>query len=141
MSPDTPKSISGLAAFLHFITKIYSSTSGTYCLLAVATLLDLLTTELVRGVAGFVRSCQTYEGGFSSASQPYYSLDMEVLPEPRPPLGEAHGGYTYCALGSWLLLQPFLQGVDEPKIDVQNALRWLVKMQCRQSIIPCQNGI
>lgn len=108
----------------------FFSTSGTYCLLAVATLLNILTSTLVRGVPGFVRSCQTYEGGFASASQPYYTTDMEVLSNPRPPLGEAHGGYTSCALNSWMLLQPFVQGTDEPQIDVKNALHWLAKMQC-----------
>lgn len=81
-------------------------------------------------VPAFVRSCQTYEGGFSSASQPYYGINGELLPELRPSLGEAHGGYTSCALNSWLLLQPFVHGTDEPQIDVKNALRWLVKMQC-----------
>lgn len=95
----------------------------------VATLLDLLTPELVDGVPGFVRSCQTYEGGFSSSSHPYFSETSTLLPFPRPPLGEAHGGYTACALGSWLLLKPFWEGKCEPGIAIHNAVRWLVRMQ------------
>ncbi|PPQ87240.1 hypothetical protein CVT25_004090 [Psilocybe cyanescens] len=105
---------------------------GIYCLLTVATLLDLLTPELVQGTASFVASCQTYEGGFASSSHPSYSLSGSLLPPPaaRPPLGEAHGGYTFCALASWVLLQPYLALSDEkPSIDMSNLLRWLVHMQ------------
>lgn len=83
---------------------------GTYCLLVTATLLDILTPELVKGTAEFLRSCQTYEGGFASSSHPYYSAEGEepqVLSEVRPTLGEAHGGYTSCAIASWMMLQPF----------------------------------
>ncbi|KAF5378091.1 hypothetical protein D9615_007606 [Tricholomella constricta] len=128
---------------------------GIYCLLVTATLLDLLTPELVSGTASFVASCQTYEGGFSSASQPYYAATpspspspppsstsdsttsakhaRRLLEKPRPPLGEAHGGYTFCALAAWVLLLPFRETEGEqdaqPKIDVGNLLRWLVMMQ------------
>ncbi|KAG8731972.1 CAAX farnesyltransferase (FTase) subunit beta [Ceratobasidium sp. 423] len=82
---------------------------GTYCLLVTATLLDILTPELVEGTPGFLRSCQTYEGGFASSSHPYYSADdvPRILSEVRPTLGESHGGYTSCAIASWMLLQPY----------------------------------
>ncbi|KAJ7034695.1 terpenoid cyclases/protein prenyltransferase alpha-alpha toroid [Mycena alexandri] len=111
---------------------------GIYCLLVTATLLDIITPELVDGTAGFVASCQTYEGGFSSASQPYYApasapnAPPKLLETPRPPLGEAHGGYTFCALASWVILQPFLPSTSspsQPKINKNSLLRWLVQMQ------------
>ncbi|RDB18840.1 Protein farnesyltransferase subunit beta [Hypsizygus marmoreus] len=103
---------------------------GIYCLLVTATLLDLLTPELVAGTASFIASCQTYEGGFSSSSQSYYTTDNVLLSTPRPPLGEAHGGYTFCALASWVLLHPFMEvEKDKPTIDARNLLRWLVNMQ------------
>ncbi|KAJ7629407.1 terpenoid cyclases/protein prenyltransferase alpha-alpha toroid [Mycena polygramma] len=111
---------------------------GIYCLLVTATLLDIITPELVEGTAGFVASCQTYEGGFSSASQPYYAPAIspdappKLLETPRPPLGEAHGGYTFCALASWVMLQPFLPSTSSPsapKINTKSLLRWLVHMQ------------
>ncbi|KAF8889431.1 terpenoid cyclases/protein prenyltransferase alpha-alpha toroid [Gymnopilus junonius] len=105
---------------------------GIYCLLTVATLLDLLTPELVEGTAAFIASCQTYEGGFASSSLPSYSLAGPILPSPapRPPLGEAHGGYTFCALASWVLLQSYIvQSREKPTIDLKNLLRWLVHMQ------------
>lgn len=97
-------------------------------------MLDMLTFELVEGTAAFIMSCQTYEGGFSSASQPYFAPDGTLLPYPRPPLGEAHGGYTFCALASWVLLQPFLESrhhapSPKPTIDLRNLLRWLTQMQ------------
>ncbi|KAG6816896.1 hypothetical protein H0H87_001849 [Tephrocybe sp. NHM501043] len=113
---------------------------GIYCLLVTATLLDILTPELVEGTASFIASCQTYEGGFASASQPYYAasstpisspLNLRLLGTPRPPLGEAHGGYTFCALAAWILLAPFREeeGVNGEKIDERRLLRWLVMMQ------------
>ncbi|KAJ7475178.1 terpenoid cyclases/protein prenyltransferase alpha-alpha toroid [Mycena galericulata] len=111
---------------------------GIYCLLVTATLLDIITPELVEGTAGFVASCQTYEGGFSSASQPYYAPSSDpdappfLLSSPRPPLGEAHGGYTFCALASWVMLQPFLPSTlspSQPKINKKSLVRWLVQMQ------------
>ncbi|KAF8063540.1 terpenoid cyclases/protein prenyltransferase alpha-alpha toroid [Lyophyllum atratum] len=116
---------------------------GIYCLLVTATLLDLLTPELVAGTASFIASCQTYEGGFASASQPYYSATSSplghdvnarsagrLLETPRPALGEAHGGYTFCALAAWVLLLPFLEGErKKPQIHVDKLLRWLVMMQ------------
>src|SRR3984885_11278601 len=122
--------------------------SGIYCLIAVAYFLDLLTPELVEGTPSFIASCQTYEGGFSSASQPYYSLSLNpptpaptptqpsVLDSPRPPLGEAHGGYTFCSLASWVMLQPHLASLSQhttsismPSINLKNLLRWLTQMQ------------
>ncbi|KJA22447.1 hypothetical protein HYPSUDRAFT_139271 [Hypholoma sublateritium FD-334 SS-4] len=106
---------------------------GIYCLLTVATMLDILTPELVDGTAAFIASCQTYEGGFASASHPPFPVSGSVLPPPapRPPLGEAHGGYTFCALASWVLLRPYMEQTAEPKpeIDLKNLMRWLVHMQ------------
>ncbi|KAJ7471851.1 terpenoid cyclases/protein prenyltransferase alpha-alpha toroid [Mycena latifolia] len=108
---------------------------GIYCLLVTATLLDIITPELVEGTAAFVASCQTYEGGFSSASQPYYApasspnAPPTLLETPRPALGEAHGGYTFCALASWVMLQPFLPSTSQPKINKNSLVRWLVQMQ------------
>lgn len=113
--------------------------SGIYCLLVVADLLDLLTPELIDKTAGFIASCQTYEGGFSSSSQPYFSPNQDpdgqptLLSYPRPPLGEAHGGYTFCALASWVILQPFTAAQTEsaptPSVNLKTLLRWLVQMQ------------
>lgn len=114
-----------------------------------------MTPELVKGTATFLASCQTYEGGFSSASHPFYSIKTDrVLRVPRPNLGEAHGGYTFCALASWVLLQNYLNldpssippsdltgqndpqsqwdtelTTDRPQIDIKTLTRWLVGMQ------------
>lgn len=102
---------------------------GIYCLIAVAHLLDIATPELVSGTAGFIASCQTYEGGFSSASHPIF-LGDDILAAQRPSLGEAHGGYTFCALASWVFLQPYIStNEDGPRVDVRRLLRWLVNMQ------------
>ncbi|KAF6751941.1 terpenoid cyclases/protein prenyltransferase alpha-alpha toroid [Ephemerocybe angulata] len=106
---------------------------GVYCLLVVATLLDIITPELVAGTPEFIASCQTYEGGFSSASFPSYDTHNpgKILGgSPRPALGEAHGGYTFCALASWIMLQPYIKlSAAKPTINLKSLTRWLVQMQ------------
>lgn len=129
----------------------------------MATLLDILTPELVAGTPEFIASCQTYEGGFGSASFPDWALangesvspvslrpplfphqylltstpdgQIQDASAPRPPLGEAHGGYTFCAAASWILLQPYVKtyypakGLPAPTINYAGLLRWLTQMQ------------
>ncbi|KAF8342461.1 terpenoid cyclases/protein prenyltransferase alpha-alpha toroid [Amanita rubescens] len=106
---------------------------GIYCLIVTAILLDILTPELVEGTAEFIASCQTYEGGFSSSSQPYFSAGPtpSLLTWPRPAMGEAHGGYTFCSLASWVALQPVLNHSQSTSasIDLPNLVRWLAHMQ------------
>lgn len=48
---------------------------GIYCLLVTATLLNMITPELIRDLPSFIASCQTYEGGFCNASFPDWALD------------------------------------------------------------------
>jgi prenyltransferase beta subunit len=111
---------------------------GVYCLLCVASLLNMLTPELIEGTASFVASCQTYEGGFASASQPFYGVDGKLLSSPRPPLGEAHGGYTFCATAAWVMLRPFTRLIpskERPSINARSLKRWLTQMQGQSSEI------
>lgn len=118
-----------LAWFTSCFTHIFS---GIYCLVTTAILLDILTPELVEGTAEFIASCQTYEGGFSCSSQPYFSAgpNPTLLTTPRPPLGEAHGGYTFCCLATWVMLQPLVKLLpNPPTINVKSATRWLAHMQ------------
>ena len=103
--------------------------SGTYCLLVVATLLDLLTPELVHNVDTFISGCQTYEGGFACSAYPFEAS--------RAAMAEAHGGYTSCSLLAHFLLTSIntaasgsILPTDFPsKIDVDAAVRWSVLMQ------------
>ena len=60
---------------------------GTYTAIAVAALTNVLTPELVEGVAEYAASCQTYEGGFGGE-----------------PGVEAHGGYGFCAIATLCIL-------------------------------------
>jgi protein farnesyltransferase subunit beta len=104
---------------------------GTYCLLVVATLLDILTPELLHNVDKFISGCQTYEGGFACSTF--------AFPTGRASLAEAHGGYTSCSINSHFLLssvRPQPSGTESSlgesypsPIDVQAALRWSVLMQ------------
>ncbi|KAL7416623.1 terpenoid cyclases/protein prenyltransferase alpha-alpha toroid [Mrakia frigida] len=110
---------------------------GVYCLLATATLLNLLTPELVEKTADFVASCQTYEGGFSASPSsishtffsPFTTPVQPLIPSyPIPtPLGEAHGGYTSCAVLSLHLLRPL--ATPTKPVNEKALLRWSVMMQ------------
>lgn len=62
---------------------------GVYCSLVAADILGLLkdNATLTDNIGSFLLGCQTYEGGFCCS-----------------PYGEAHGGYTFCALASFLIL-------------------------------------
>ena len=80
---------------------------GVYCAIVVADVLGLLPEEeepeLSKGVGDYVASCQTYEGGLSCT-----------------PLGEAHGGYTYCGLATLVLLG------ETSKLRLDSLTEWLV---------------
>lgn len=62
---------------------------GVYCSLVAADILGILedNKEFTDNIGNFLLSCQTYEGGFCCS-----------------PYGEAHGGYTFCALASFIIL-------------------------------------
>ena len=77
---------------------LLNSSRGTYCAITVAKLTNLeeLDPKLFDNVAQWVKSCQTYEGGFGAC-----------------PNAEAHGGYTYCGVASLKLLgQDHLLNID-----------------------------
>ncbi|XP_076631836.1 farnesyl transferase beta subunit [Colletes latitarsis] len=79
---------------------------GVYCALAVASLTNLYTPDLFEGTENFILKCQTWDGGFGGY-----------------PGMEAHGGYTYCALASLIIL-------GKPDIyDFRPLMRWLANRQ------------
>lgn len=87
-------------------------TRGTFCVLSVARLLNILTPELVKGAADFLLSCQSYEGGFGGE-----------------PFNEAHGGYNFCAVAGLIILG------EAHRLDLDGLRRWLY---CRQ--LPLEGG-
>ena len=116
-----------------------SRRSGSYCALTVATLLDLLTPELTEAAANFIASCQTYEGGLAAAA---FSATAAWPDAPAAPLGEAHGGYAFCAAASWAMLKgpsssarrnahssSSASGGNFREVDVLALLRWSASMQ------------
>ncbi|WVR09083.1 hypothetical protein IAU60_006144 [Kwoniella sp. DSM 27419] len=109
---------------------------GTYCLLVVATLLDLLTPELLHNVDHFIAACQTYEGGFACSAFPFPSsapVQDSNDQFTRASMAEAHGGYTSCSLNSHFLLSsiplPGSGSAFPEAIDADAALRWSVLQQ------------
>lgn len=104
--------------------------SGCYCALTIATLLNLLTPELVLNVKEFIISCQTYEGGLASAA----TDDKNTSP-----LGEAHGGYTFCAIASYAIIDPLTKsigGAGKKELNWNNLLRWASGLQA----MPIEGG-
>jgi len=81
---------------------------GCYCVLATAKLLNILTPELTTGVAEFIASCQTYEGGIGGY-----------------PGNEAHGGYTFCGLAALEILK------KTDYIDSEALMEWLTSCQMK----------
>ncbi|KAI9224079.1 terpenoid cyclases/protein prenyltransferase alpha-alpha toroid [Blastocladiella britannica] len=79
---------------------------GSYCVLSVARMLDILTPELADGCMDFIVRCQSHDGGLASV-----------------PHLEAHGGYTFCGLAAALLL-------GEPhRLDLDALLGWTIRRQ------------
>ncbi|VEU20663.1 DEKNAAC101603 [Brettanomyces naardenensis] len=83
---------------------------AVYCALCIASMLDIIDDELIKGTADWLASCQTYEGGFSGE-----------------PSDEAHGGYTYCAIASLCIL--FSPSKVKELIDVDSLVRWTASRQ------------
>lgn len=79
---------------------------GTYCAMAVASMLHILTDDLITGVAEYVRRCQTFEGGIAGE---------EGL--------EAHGGYSYCGLAALCIIG------RADVLDLDLFLNWACKRQ------------
>ncbi|CCK68240.1 protein farnesyltransferase KNAG_0A05770 [Huiozyma naganishii CBS 8797] len=85
-------------------------TRGVYCALSIASMLNIMTEELVQGVVQYLVSCQTYEGGFGGCPQE----------------DEAHGGYTFCAVASLMILDALDQ------INVDKLLEWCSARQLNE---------
>lgn len=92
-----------------------ADTRSTYCVLVICSLLDIITPELITNTLEWVVKAQTYEGGFSGIHDT-----------------EAHGGYTFCAVASLMLLlgrdaksmADFRKSLQDT-IDLPNLMRWL----------------
>ena len=82
---------------------------GTYCAIAVASLLQILDDRITKNVGNYVQSCQTYEGGIAGE-----------------PGMEAHGGYSYCGLSALAIL-----GIAEDYLNLDAFLDWLCRRQMR----------
>lgn len=81
-------------------------TRSAYSVLVVLKMLAIDTPDLLSGTLEWVLSCQTYEGGFAGV-----------------PGTEAHGGYTFCAVGAVFLLD------GTHRLPVEPLLLWLAARQ------------
>jgi len=87
---------------------------ATYCICSVASLLNILTSDLMDGMMEHVVECQTFEGGFGGE-----------------PFAEAHGGYTFCALGALQILTKAkgMANLEQSGMDFVALRNWLVNRQ------------
>lgn len=79
---------------------------GTYTVLAICDLLNMLTGRIRDGAQAFLLGCQSHEGGFGGEAG-----------------NEAHGGYAFCAIAGLSILN----SVHEA--DTKSLCRWLVRRQ------------
>lgn len=79
---------------------------GCYCAIAVASMLHILTDELMEGIPEYICRCQTWEGGIAGE---------EGL--------EAHGGYSYCGLATLCIAG------KADALDLHGFLKWAVHKQ------------
>ncbi|ODQ65050.1 terpenoid cyclases/Protein prenyltransferase [Nadsonia fulvescens var. elongata DSM 6958] len=86
---------------------------AVYTALATASLLNIMTPELIHNTAQWLSSCQTFEGGFSES-----------------PGREAHGGYAFCVLAALCLLGAPREILPQ-YIDLEKAVEWLSLRQCQ----------
>ena len=95
-----------------------------YCALVVADILNILSQEnaqiLKYRLAAFIASCQTYEGGI------FFIIFLFFGGFSCVPYGEAHGGYTYCAIAALVMLDRV------EVVDLQSAIQWFVNRQLVQ---------
>ncbi|KAI1499488.1 prenyltransferase and squalene oxidase [Biscogniauxia marginata] len=97
---------------------------GAYCAAVIITLLNLPLDlskdcpawtddgpDLFTGLAGYVRRCQTFEGGISGK-----------------PDAEAHGAYAFCALGCLAILDA-PHRIFPRYLDVPRLISWLSSRQ------------
>ncbi|KAJ1959455.1 CAAX farnesyltransferase (FTase) subunit beta [Dipsacomyces acuminosporus] len=79
---------------------------GIYCALVIASLLNIMTPELIAHCAEFIVQCQTCEGGIG----------------PFPGV-EAHGGYTLCGLAALEILG------KTSMLNLDRLARWMSSRQ------------
>jgi protein farnesyltransferase subunit beta len=80
---------------------------ASFCALAIASVCNLLTEELVENCGDFLVKCQTYEGGFGGE-----------------PGNEAHGGYTFCSVAALKIL-----GETHKIMNRDRLMKWAIDRQ------------
>lgn len=102
----------------------------SYCALVISLALGICTPELIEGMDNYIVSCQTYEGGIASS----------VFPQgPDFILGEAHGGYAYCAIAAMAMLMRLkksmpnscglMKDLEGDRLDLGAFYRWSIHLQ------------
>ena len=105
-----PKKVSEVMATLPGSVEIHGNGEidmrGVYCTIVIADILNIKVPEITSGMGDFIQSSQTYEGGITSV-----------------PLGEAHGGYTFCGLAALIILG------ESSKLNYDRLIEWLCNRQ------------
>lgn len=89
-----------------------SDARSTYCVLVIASLLNVVSPELTEGTLAWLNKTQTYEGGFGGSAGT-----------------EAHGGYSYCAFASYFILFDTVEEIKNCGLNLDSLSRWAVMRQ------------
>ncbi|XP_068110143.1 protein farnesyltransferase subunit beta [Hyperolius riggenbachi] len=81
---------------------------SAYCAASVASLTNIMTSNLFDGTAEWIARCQFWEGGIGGV-----------------PGMEAHGGYTFCGLAALVILKRV------HLLDLKSLLRWVAFRQMK----------
>lgn len=88
-------------------------TRSVYCFIVICHILSIPIEEYRQGFNKYLLSCQTYEGGFAGQ-----------------PGGEAHGGYTYCALQALIVLNGIEKlATQTPDFNLDQCISWCSQRQ------------
>jgi protein farnesyltransferase subunit beta len=79
---------------------------ATYCAIAIASVYNLLSPELIAGVPEYLAACQGFDGGIGGE-----------------PGNEPHGGYSFCGLAAAAILD------STHLLDLPRLLHWAVHRQ------------
>uniref|UniRef100_A0AC35U775 Protein geranylgeranyltransferase type I n=1 Tax=Rhabditophanes sp. KR3021 TaxID=114890 RepID=A0AC35U775_9BILA len=84
----------------------------TFCAISICYILDDFSTISVPKACAFIMSCYSFQGGFA-----------------QQPNNEAHGGSTYCAVASLILMGKLDDTAMCPGLNKQRLITWALMLQ------------
>lgn len=82
---------------------------AAYCALSCASILNIIDEDMCKNTLFWLKKCQTYQGGFA-----------------QEPNDEAHGGYAYCGIASYIIIYSHFPHLlnNKNEINIDKLIRW-----------------